>query len=108
MSMTTCPNCGTTCHWHWEEAFSKFGFGDGDGLVMTEYVAAALRQAGYAVITEPWGCHNVTIASIEGDGAELIPFDDINFGYDDPRDYLPAAIIAILDAAFPDDGEVEL
>lgn len=108
MSITTCPNCLTEIHWSWEEAFDKFGFGDGDGVVMTEHVADALRAAGYDVKVEPWGCHNITIASIKTKkGKELIPFDRIQFGYDEPRDYLPKRIVKLLDAALPDDGEVE-
>ncbi len=108
MSMTTCPTCGTTCHWRWEDAFDKFGFGDGDELVMTEHVAKALRDHGYTVITEPWGCHNVTITSIETkEGEEQIP-EAINLGYDDPRDYLPTPIVDLLDAAFPFGTEVML
>ena len=107
MSMTTCPTCGTTCHWRWEDAFDKFGFGDGDELVMTDHVADALRQAGYTVTVAPWGIHNVTIASIKTeDGAELIPFDTIEYGYDEPRDYLPKRLIDVLDAAFPNNREV--
>ena len=106
MSLTTCRTCWTTHSWSWEEAFDKFGFGDGDGIVMTEHVAMALRKAGYAVTTEPWGWHNVTITSITNKkGKELIP-DTINLGYDEPRDYLPARIIKVLDEAFPDSVEV--
>ncbi len=33
MPITECQNCGGSLHWHWEEAFAKFGFGDGDGQV---------------------------------------------------------------------------
>ena len=100
MSSTTCPTCGESHSWSWEEAFEKFGFGDGDGIVMTEHVATALRTRGHTVTTEPWGCHNVTITSIKTKkGKELIP-EDINLGYDDPRDYLPKPIIELLDAAF--------
>ena len=85
-------------NWSWEEAFDKFGFGDGDGLVMTDVVVAVLRDAGYCAASEPWGSHNITIFSIEdASGIELIP-TDINLGYDDPRDYLPDAIIKLLDA----------
>lgn len=108
MSITTCPHCNTAFTWSWEEAFYKFGFGDGDGVVMTEHVADALRKAGYTVKVEPWGIHNVTIASIKTKKRkELIPFDRIQFGYDEPRDYLPKCIVKLLDAALPDDGEVE-
>lgn len=84
--------------WSWEEAFDKFGFEDGDGPVMTDVVASVLRDGGYSVTAEPWGSHNVVICSIkDANGIEQIP-SDINLGYDEPRDYLPDAIIALLDA----------
>jgi hypothetical protein len=106
MSITTCPTCGESHSWSWEEAFDKFGFGDGDGIVMTEHVAEALRKASYTVTTEPWGMHNVTISSINSKtGEEMIP-DDIVDGYDNPRDYLPKHIITLLDEAFPENVEV--
>lgn len=109
MSVSTCPTCLNTVDWSWEEAFDKFGFNDGDGLVMTEQVAAALRAHGYTVVVEAWGIHNVTIASIKTDmGEEIIPFESINFGYDDARDYLPKHIVSVLDAAFADGEEVKL
>ena len=83
--------------WSWEEAFDKFGFEDGDGPVMTDVVEAVLTDAGYTVAAEPWGMHNVVIQSIkDASGAELMP-SDIELGYDDPRDYLPEALIALLD-----------
>lgn len=108
MSMTTCPTCGGAHNWSWEEAFDKFGFGDGDGLVMTHHVAKALRDHGYTVTAEPWGCHNVTITSIETkEGVEQI-LEAINLGYDDARDYLPKPIVELLDAAFPSGTEVVL
>lgn len=108
MSITTCPTCSERIHWSWEEAFDKFGFGDGDSLVMTEHVANTLRRRGYTVATEPWGCHNVTISSIKSrKGRELIP-DDIVDGYDDPRSYLPRSIVRLLDEAFPSDKGVPL
>ncbi|MGD9802542.1 MAG: hypothetical protein AB7E80_16415 [Hyphomicrobiaceae bacterium] len=107
MSTSTCPTCGSDVFWTLEEAFDKFGFGDGDGIVMTDHVADALRNAGYTVVVEPWGCHNVTISSIKSKtGKELIPFKRISFGYDDPRDYLPKPLIELLDAAFPNNREV--
>ena len=95
---TYCQSCGTRHAWDWEEAFDKFGFGDGDGLVMTDSVADALREAGYAVTTEHWGLHNVVITSIKRDGIEQIP-EKVSLGYDNPRDYLPAALISLLDSA---------
>lgn len=84
--------------WTWEEAFDKFGFDDGDGPIMTDVVASVLRDAGYSVTAEPWGFHNVVISSIkDGDGLEQIPAG-IALGYDEPRDYLPKTLIALLDA----------
>lgn len=107
MSITTCTCCGGRYYWTWEEAFDKFGFSDGDGMVMTATVAAALQDAGYVVERHVWGLHNEVIDSIKTkDGAELIPHGRIDHGYDDPREYLPQDIIAILDAAFPDGEEV--
>jgi hypothetical protein len=103
--MTTCNSCGNSHFWNWEEAFDKFGFGDGDGLVMTESVANALRKAGCDVTVEPWGCHNVVITEIKRRGQSLIP-ESIQLGYDDPRDYLPNDIVVLLDAEFTDDTEV--
>jgi hypothetical protein len=92
MPDTTCHTCGHDYTWTWEEAFDKFGFGDGDSQVMTEDVADVLRSAGYRVDVEPWGLHNVVVRSIR-------------FGYDDPRGYLPDAIIRLLDAKLPTNGE---
>jgi hypothetical protein len=96
-AFTTCESCGTCHEWTWEEAFDKFGFGDGDGLVMTDSVAGVLIAAGYTVESRQWGLHNVVIISITLDGVEQIP-EGAPLGYDDPRGYLPAAIVALLDA----------
>lgn len=105
MSYTICPSCGMKHEWSWEEAFDKFGFGDGDGLVMTEVVADALRAAGCEVKVQPWGIHNVVITAISRNGTALVP-ESVNVGYDDPRDYLPTELVALLDEAFPEDREV--
>ena len=107
MSITLCPTCHHEHSWCWEDAFYKFGFEDGDGFILTEHVAEALRVHGYAVKVEPWGCHNITIASIKRGQMDLIPVT-ASLGYDDPRSYLPKTIVGLLDAAFPPDGEVEL
>jgi hypothetical protein len=104
MMSTTCEHCGATHDWKWEEAFEKFGFNDGDGMVMTDHVVAALEAAGYTVKAQPWGMHNVTITSITRKGRELIPAK-AKVGYDDPRKYLTKAIIKVLDAAFAADNE---
>ena len=108
MSVTTCPTCRHETMWSWTEAFEKFGFEDGDGLVMTEHVAEALRKHGYKVTTECWGCHNMVITSIRtAKRKEVIP-ETVNLGYEDPRKYLPRQTIKLLDNAVPDDAEVEL
>ena len=107
MSISMCPTCHHEHTWSWEEAFEKFGFEDGDGLVVTEHVAEALRKDGYTVTVSAWGCHNIIIGSIKREGVELIP-EDIKLGYDEPRTYLPKTIIELLVAAFPETGEVDL
>lgn len=107
MSITTCPKCCRDFHWDWEEAFQKFGFNDGDGVVMTEHVARVLRDAGYAVTFEAWGLHNVVIASILLAGIEQIP-DDYDYCDDDLRERLPDYIVTLLDQSFASTTEVSL
>ena len=102
MPLTTCDTCGGDAYrWSWTEAFDKFGFNDGDGQVETETVADVLRNAGYETVTEGWGFHNTVIVSIRRDGKDCIP-NDISLGYDDPRGYLPAEIVELLDRRLPD------
>lgn len=101
---TTCNNCGGQLTWQWEDAFDKFGFGDGDGQVMTHDVVQVLRAAGYDADAAPWGLHNTTIYSIKRDGAEVIP-DKANIGYGNPRKYLPKEIVRLLDQKLPTNGE---
>jgi hypothetical protein len=100
MATTKCDNCGHTYHWIWEDAFDKFGFGDGDGQIETWRVRAFLEHTGYEVEELTWSLHNVIIISIKKDGTELIP-ESAAVGYDDPRGYLPAGIIEALDREFP-------
>lgn len=100
MPEAVCNACGGTLHWIWEDAFNKFGFGDGDGQVETETVVTVLEDHGYGVVCEIWGLHNNVIRSIKKDGVEQIP-ESAEVGYDDPRHYLPAAIITLLDEKLP-------
>lgn len=86
MPTTRCDCCGSTHNWLWEEAFDKFGFGDGDA--QTETVADILRNAGYPTATEGWGLHNVIVVSIKDGGRELINSNEIAVGYGNPRTYL--------------------
>jgi hypothetical protein len=103
MPQTICDTCGGKYAWSWTDAFDKFGFGDGDGQVMTHEVAHVLRDAGYEVETNVWGCHNVIIDVIRKDGRDLIPAS-VQIGYADPRRYLPKRIIRLLDRQLPDAG----
>ena len=88
---------GPRYYWDWEDAFLKYGFGDGDDIHTGE-VASFLQEEGYAVVFDEWGAHNEVISSIQKGGRELMPDEKtISFGYDSPRDYLPREIIEILD-----------
>lgn len=100
MPKSKCDNCGGPYYWIWEDAFDKFGFGDGDGQVETSTVADVLEQAGYVVEHDVWGLHNDIITSIKKNGTEQIP-ESVDVGYDAPRNYLPAAIITLLDERLP-------
>lgn len=106
MPNSPCDTCGHSYHWRWEEAFDKFGFGDGDGQRETCTVVAVLEKAGYIVETSELGLHNEIIDSIKKDGVEQIPYGT-ETGHDDPRQYLPAAIVTLLDAKLPLEGEVQ-
>lgn len=102
MPIETCECCGRDVDWTWEEAFEKFGFNDGDGLVMTHTVAAVLRDAGTTVEISQWGLHNTVIVSILcPKRGELMPkcHPAITIGYDNPRSYLPVDIVDLLDDA---------
>lgn len=56
MPVSMCHACGCDYRWQWEEAFDKFGFGNGDGQVETDTVADMLIRHGYEVETSSWGC----------------------------------------------------
>jgi hypothetical protein len=83
--------------WTWEEAFEKRGFNDGDGEVHTEAVQEIIEEAGYVVVRERWGVHNIVITSIKKIGDELMPGH-----WDDPREFLPDELVELLDKAFPE------
>ena len=85
---------------HWAEAFSKFGWGDGDNNTSgTDLVAQEIRALGYEVATEFWGIHNYMVQDMLKDG-EMVISDWVRLGYDNPRDYLPSELINALDGAF--------
>ncbi len=102
MPKSECLSCGNILEWTWEDAFDKFGFGDGDGQIMTQTVVTVLEKAGYDVCSWQWGLHNDIIIGIAKDGVALIP-ESVNCGYDDPRSYLPREIVALLDRVLPED-----
>lgn len=104
-----CHHCAQIYHWHWVEAFYKFGFNDGDGEVHTEDIAKELQEHGYEVWIGKWGAHNVIIYSIRKDGIEIMPVSNSKYciGYDDPRDYLPSEITSLLNEKFPETKEFE-
>ena len=92
-----------TIDWSWEEAFDKFGFGDGDSMVMTHEVERALEELGYTVGSETWGCHNTIVTHLSKDGKDLL--EGVTVGYDDPRMYLPDDLVEALDRVFDGEGE---
>ena len=98
-----CNSCSHSYHWEWVEAFSKFGFDDGDGHVKTYLVSFVLQKAGYAVRIGKWLAHNEIIFSISKDGIDYLPNIGSGFtsGYDHPYKVLPRKIIELLDKAFP-------
>ena len=94
--------------WSWEEAFDKFGFGDGDGIVMTYEVANFIETLGYSVESDVWGWHNTIIKIIKKDDevimdAETLATKNYELGYTDPRLYLPEDLIDALDEHFHED-----
>ena len=97
--------------WSWEEAFSKWGFNDGDGIVMTDEVAKAIRELGYEVEVGAWGIHNTVITSIKhkdgfdlsGDVLSVIEYNQ--FAGDDIRNHLSPSLVEYLDQKFPDGME---
>jgi len=100
MQHLKCNHCGNS--YHWSEAFSKFGFDDGDGKVQTQLVAQTLEDAGYYVKYSKWFMHNELIYSIRKDGIQFMPVNNPNYsiGYDDPYKYLPENILYLLDSEF--------
>ena len=119
--------------WEWEEAFNKFGFGDGDSWNGTHEVEGEIKSLGYECVTDSWGVHNWMILDIKKDGKSILfPEDkehghnlddwlpeiqqrikdrgatrtDIEpLGYEPARNYLPNDIIEHLDKVFNEEWE---
>lgn len=106
MPKSSCEHCGAAFTWDWEDAFMHYGFNSGDGVIMTDDVANALRQNGYEVDVDTWPMHNPVITSIKRCGEECIP-KSVDTVHDAPRDYLPQHVIDVLDAAFGDSEKPE-
>jgi hypothetical protein len=88
-------------YWTWEDAFYSRSFDEGRGDSETETVADFLREAGYEVDVTTFS-KNPIITSIKKDGVEHIGPDDW-MGDSDPRDYLTAQVVDLLDKQFPED-----
>lgn len=67
-------------HWEIVEAFSKFGFDDGDGPTFTNEVVDALEEAGYQCELVGGGLHNRYIGTVWEGGDLIAEFD----GYELP------------------------
>ena len=89
----------TTIFWQWEDAFDKFGFGDGDGANFTHEVEDFLLKHGWTAVADWWGIHNYMIIELTGPNGEK-PMADAVVGYDNPREYLPKELIDKLDKTF--------
>tara|TARA_R110000744_G_scaffold369812_1_gene480228 strand:+ start:7 stop:300 length:294 start_codon:yes stop_codon:yes gene_type:complete len=94
----------TIVYWEWEEAFYKFGFGDGDGHNFTDVVEDLLTNLGWKVDSDSYGCHNYMIFDLTGPNGEK-PMSRHEIGYDCPREYLPIKLIQALDREFPAEHE---
>ena len=89
--------------WEWEEAFDKFGFGDGDGWNGTDIVGDFIESLGYDAYRDYWGIHNYMIMKLTVRcGPILISIipEHVDIGYDNPNDYLPRGLIKELETKF--------
>ncbi|WP_072387143.1 hypothetical protein [Hyphomicrobium sp. CS1BSMeth3] len=103
MPITTCNTCGGDYRWDWEEAFDKFGFGDGDGQIETDRVIDVLTEAGYQVEFGETGLHNTFIDKIADANGVTLYEADREFS----RDVLPAEILKLLDEKLPANGRLD-
>jgi hypothetical protein len=87
----------TIIEWNWEEAFDKFGFGDGDSWNGTGEIQSWFEdELGWTSESDSWGCHNYIIFSLQDDNGKKYEFD----GYKNPRNILPKKIVKKLDEQF--------
>jgi hypothetical protein len=84
----------------WEDSFGRLHEGcesDGSPCDLTNEVVCFLSGLGYETTCDWWGWHKF-ISGLALGGRDLLA--DIEVGYDDPREYLPAELIAALDERF--------
>ncbi|MDD4986999.1 MAG: hypothetical protein PHQ43_14740 [Dehalococcoidales bacterium] len=88
-----------TISWEWVEAFDKFGFNDGDGLVFTDDVVSFLKTQGYECACCS-GIHNYMICEVAKDGQtwEFSGYPDED--EENPRRLLPPELVKALDERF--------
>lgn len=98
MPLHTCANCGAPKTWNWEDAFLSYGFDNGANSKTTT-VVSTLEANGYTTALATYA-DNEFIENITKDGVEQISQHDW-IGETDPRDFLPADIIALLDHKHP-------
>lgn len=106
MPIQHCSHCWSGINWC--ESFNVHGHDDGDDCVHTQHVAKALREAGYYVKVQGSTLHNPVIEEIgeEGEPGELSQFfaegmpSGTKVGYSNPREVLPAEVVAMLDRIF--------
>ncbi len=125
----------TIITWEWEDAFSKFGFGDGDSWNGTHEVQGEIESLGYKVECDSWGIHNYMIFDIKKDGKSILfpegneTGENLNnwlpeveqrikdrsgtrtdvdpLGYEQPYLFLPDDIIEHLDKVFNEEYECD-
>ena len=105
-------------YWEWEDAFSKFGFNDGDGWNGTYLVSDFILTLGYETSCDNWGIHNYLITDIRKDGKSILFKEDADgslnawlphihvqgtLGYVNPSMYLPEELVEELNTHFNDD-----
>lgn len=96
MSNYACKNCEGKYNWHWQEAFLRIDCWANE--FNTCCVEGVLARNGYQVEATGGRTHNI-ICSIKKDGVDQIPLS-AKVGYDNPQEYLPKEIVAILDKTF--------
>lgn len=88
--------------WMWEEAFERHGFGDGDSWNGTRLVEEEIKRLGYEVDCDSAGIHNFIIVAISRGTEQWV-----NEKEEEPRKWLPEALVKALDETFNDAYMIE-